>query len=44
MNIPAVSFMTLVKQYAFARGLKFFTLDDMNKAIAAYMCAASVKN
>lgn len=42
--LPAISYMNCVKQYAIAHGMKFFTWDEMKKAIAAYEQIAAIKN
>lgn len=42
--IPARIYMQIVKQYARANGMKFFTWHDQKKAIASYELFAALKN
>jgi hypothetical protein len=42
--IPAISYMNAVKQWAHARGMKFFTYNDMRKALASYELFAAKLN
>lgn len=42
--IPAIPFMQIVKQFAFAKGLKFATIKQQNEAILLYNEMAVKKN
>lgn len=42
--IPARQYMNLVRQWAEARGMKFFTMRDMMKALSHYEIFAASKN
>lgn len=47
MNIPAlpaVSYMRIVKQFALAKGIKFFTYKDLVNASILYLEYAKFKN
>jgi hypothetical protein len=44
MNIPAISYMNCVRQFALANGYKFFTLKEMKRAIAAYEIYGALRN
>ena len=42
--IPAKKYMSIVRDYALANQIPFFTWKQMRKALAAYECFASLKN
>jgi hypothetical protein len=44
MNIPAISYMNCVRQFALANGYKFFTYREMRKAISAYEIFGALRN
>lgn len=43
-KVPAIPFMTIVKQFALARGLKFFTCKDQMNAVKYYESVAKILN
>lgn len=43
-QLPAVPYLTIVKQFAIAKGLKFFTWNDMVKASIMYLETAQFLN
>lgn len=42
--IPAIKYISIIRQYAFANGLPFFTLREVRRAIANYETFCSSKN
>ena len=44
MNIPAVPYLTIVKQFALAKGMKFFTWADVVIASKVYLETAKHLN
>jgi hypothetical protein len=44
MKMPAIPYIQLVKNYAIARGLNFFTWKEMEIAFRLYNAHASINN
>lgn len=43
-SVPAIPYMTLVKQFALAKGLRFFTWPEMQHAAILYDIQAKLLN